>query len=69
MAQIIKPKRSETALSVPQAEDLQTHEIAMNVADQKIYTKAANGSVITLSSHVPGALTTDDLVAFSIALG
>jgi hypothetical protein len=69
MAQIIKPKRSETASSVPQAEDLQTHEIAMNVADQRIYTKAANGSVIILSSHVPGALTTDDLVAFSIALG
>lgn len=69
MAQIIKPKRSETALSVPQAEDLQTHEIAMNVADQKIYTKAANGTVVTIASHVPGALTTDDLVAFSIALG
>ena len=69
MAQIIKPKRSETALSVPQTDDLQTHEIAMNVADQKIYTKAANGSVVTLASHVPGALTTDDLVAFSIALG
>jgi len=69
MAQIIKPKRSETGLSVPQASDLQTHEIAMNVADQKIYTKAANGSVVTIASHVPGALTTDDLVAFSIALG
>lgn len=69
MAQIIKPKRSETALSVPQTSDLQTHEIAMNVADQKIYTKAANGSVVVLSSHVEGALTTDDLVAFSIALG
>lgn len=69
MAQIIKPKRSETALSVPQTEDLQTHEIAMNVADQKIYTKAANGTIVTLASHVPGALTTDDLVAFSIALG
>ena len=69
MAHVIKPKRSETASSVPQTSDLQTHEIAMNVADQKIYTKAANGSVVTLASHVEGALTTDDLVAFSIALG
>ena len=69
MAHVIKPKRSETASSVPQTSDLQTHEIAMNVADQKIYTKAANGSVVVLASHVPGALTTDDLVAFSIALG
>jgi hypothetical protein len=41
----------------------------MNVADQKIYTKKADGSIVTLASHVPGALTTDDLVAFSIALG
>ena len=69
MAQIIKPKRSETALSVPQTSDLQTNEIAINVADQKIYTKASNGSIVTVASHVPGALTTDDLVAFSIALG
>lgn len=69
MAQVIKPKRSETGSSVPQASDLQTHEIAMNVADQRIYTKKADGTVIILASHVPGALTTDDLVAFSIALG
>lgn len=69
MAQVIKPKRSETASSVPQASDLQTHEIAMNVADQRIYTKKADGTVVILASHVPGALTTDDLVAFSIALG
>ena len=69
MSHVIKPKRSETALSVPQPSDLQTNEMAVNVADQKIYTKAANGSVVTLASHVPGALTTDDLVAFSIALG
>lgn len=69
MAQVIKPKRSETALSVPQTSDLQTHEIAMNVADKRIYTKKADGSVVILASHVDGALTTDDLVAFSIALG
>ena len=69
MAQVIKPKRSETALSVPQTSDLQTHEIAMNVADQRIYTKKADGTVVILASHVEGALTADDLVAFSIALG
>jgi hypothetical protein len=69
MAQVIKPKRSETTNSVPQTSDLQTHEIAMNVADQRIYTKKADGTVVVLASHVDGALTTDDLVAFSIALG
>ncbi|MDA7548921.1 hypothetical protein N8774_00575 [Gammaproteobacteria bacterium] len=69
MAQVIKPKRSETTNSVPQTSDLQTHEIAMNVADKRIYTKKADGTVVILASHVDGALTTDDLVAFSIALG
>ena len=69
MSHVIKPKRSETASSVPQSSDLQTHELAMNVADQKSYTKKADGSIVILASHVPGALTTDDLVAFSIALG
>ena len=69
MAHILKPKRSEVVGSVPESSDLATHELAMNVADQKIYTKKADGSIVTLASHVPGALTTDDLVAFSIALG
>ena len=69
MAQVIKPKRSETAGAVPGTDDLQTHEIAMNVLEKKVYTKAANGSIITIASHNPDQLTTQDLLAFSIALG
>mgnify|MGYP000262378851 FL=1 len=69
MAQIIKPKRSETAGAAPGTDDLQTHEIAMNVHEKKVYTKAANGSIITIASHNPDQLTTQDLLAFSIALG
>ena len=65
----IRPKRSETASSVPSSGDLEVGEVAINSADQKIYTKKADGTVVVLASHVPGALTTDDLVAFSIALG
>ena len=67
MAHVIKPKRSETGGSVPAAEDLQTHEIAMNVADGKIYTKAANGSIVTVGSS--GGQTEDDVLALAIALG
>jgi len=48
---------------------LQTHEIAMNVHEKKVYTKAANGSIITIASHNPDQLTTQDLLAFAIALG
>ena len=69
MSQVIKVKRSETASSAPGTDDLQTHEIAMNVTDQKIYTKAANGSIVTVASHNPDQLTQADLLAFSIALG
>ena len=69
MAQIIKPKRSETAGAAPGTDDLQIHEIAMNVHEKKVYTKAANGSIITIASHNPDQLTTQDLLAFSIALG
>ena len=32
MAHVIKPKRSETASSVPQSSDLETHEIAIKIA-------------------------------------
>ena len=67
MAHVIKPKRSETATSVPQSSDLETHEIAMNVTDGKIYTKAANGSIVTVGSS--GGQTEDDVLALAIALG
>ena len=67
MAHVIKPKRSETSSSVPQSSDLETHEIAMNVTDGKIYTKAANGSIVTVGSA--GGQTEDDVLALAIALG
>ena len=46
MAQVIKIKRSESAASTPSTSDLATHEIAMNTADQKIYTKDSNGNIV-----------------------
>ena len=67
MSQIIKPKRSETSGNIPESSDLQTHEIAMNIADGKIYTKAANGSIVTIGSS--GGQTEDDVLALAIALG
>jgi hypothetical protein len=67
MAHVIKPKRSETSGNIPESSDLQTHEIAMNIADGKIYTKAANGSIVTIGSS--GGQTEDDVLALAIALG
>ena len=45
MATVIKPKRSETALSVPAANSLAVGELAMNVTDGKFYTKTTGGVV------------------------
>ena len=46
MSTVIKPKRSETALSVPSAGSLATGELAMNITDGKFYTKNTGGSVV-----------------------
>ena len=71
MATVIKPKRSETALSVPAANSLAIGELAMNVADGKFYTKKTDNSVVeiggagsvTLANVMTnGASTTVDLL-------
>ena len=70
MAQLIKIKRSETAKSAPSTSDLATHEIAMNVNDQKIYTKNAAGNIVTVASHSSTTgISEEDALALSIALG
>ena len=69
MAQVIKIKRSESSSSVPSSSDLATHEIAMNTADQKIYTKDSGGNIVEVASHAESIATEDDILAFTIALG
>ena len=39
MAIVIKPKRSETADSAPGTSDIVDGEIAVNIADKKIYIR------------------------------
>jgi hypothetical protein len=66
MSHVIKIKRSETAGSVPQASDLQTHELAMNVSDKTIYTKNSSGAIVTMTS---AGISEGEALALSIALG
>ena len=70
MATVIKPKRSETALSVPAANSLAVGELAMNVTDGKFYTKTSGGVVremggaaaVTLQNvTTSGATTNQDI--------
>ena len=70
MPTVIKPKRSETALSVPAASSLAVGELAMNVTDGKFYTKTSGGIVkevggagaVTLNSvTTAGASSSNDI--------
>jgi len=45
----IKPKRSYTAGAVPTTSDLDTHEIAISWADNKLFGKNAAGQILTVS--------------------
>ena len=66
MSHVIKIKRSETPGSVPGVGDLETHEIAMNVSDQKIYTKNASGDIVQIAA---AGISESEALALSIALG
>jgi hypothetical protein len=52
MATIIKLKRSETASSIPDAEDLAVGEIAVNTADKLFYTKTAGNQIVSVANFV-----------------
>ena len=71
MATVIKPKRSEVALSVPGSSSLAVGELAMNVTEGKFYTKtSANavkemggaGSVTLQNVTTNGASSTNDIL-------
>ena len=70
MPTVIKPKRSEVALSVPASGSLAVGELAMNVTDGKFYTKTSGGVVkevggagaVTLNSvTTAGASSSNDI--------
>jgi len=50
MAIVIKPKKSETASSIPTTNDLAVGEICINVVDQKIYTRKSDDSIVIVGS-------------------
>ena len=65
MANVIKLKRSETSSSIPGTSDLVVGEVCMNVADQRIYTKKSDNSIVIIGSHgltdLDGSVTTAKL--------
>ena len=55
MATVIKPKKSETANSVPTTSDIGVGEMAVNTADKKIYIRDSSDDIVTLGSAAAGA--------------
>jgi len=54
MANTIILKKSSVAGAIPAAAQLQPGELAVNLADAKLYTKRADGTVITVGSSAAG---------------
>lgn len=76
MATVFKPKRSFTAAAVPTLQQIGRGELAINVADRKIYVRdesggntPANDQVVVLANFDSAAATIDDAIVFAIALG
>ena len=67
MPTVIKPKRSETALSIPAANSLAVGELAMNVTDGKFYTKTSGGTVKEMGGA--GSVTLNDVVTNGATAG
>ena len=59
MTIVLKPKKSETASSVPTTSDLAVGEICMNIADRKIYTRKSDDSIVVVGSHVDATVGGD----------
>ena len=71
MTTIIKPKRSSVASSIPTSANLEVGELAINIPDGKLYTKATDGTIkelggagsVTLQGATnAGNVTTNNLV-------
>ena len=54
MGNVIKIKRSESAGTVPTTSSLAVGEICMNIADQKLYTRKSDNSIVTISDVADG---------------
>ena len=67
MAQIIKPKRTTSSGNVPDTSDLSTGEIAVNLADKKLYVRDTSTNILELTTRTVSAL--DDTTITSVSNG
>ena len=60
MSLVIKPKRKETT-GAPTASDLAVGELAMNLADTQLYSKKADGTVVTFTTSGDNAFFAEEV--------
>lgn len=62
MATTVQHKRSETSGSAPSSGSLAEGELALNLADGKIYSKNSSGAVVQMISYDADLFTVPDAV-------
>lgn len=68
MANILKPKRSSVASSIPTTSNLADGEMAVNSADKKIYVRDGTEIIEVANNQVSeGGVTEEEALAYSIA--
>jgi len=67
MANVIKPKRTTSSGNVPSTSNLSTGEIAVNLADKKLYVRDTSTNILELTTRTVSAL--DDTTISSPSTG
>lgn len=68
MANVLKPKRSSVASSIPTTSNLADGEMAINSADKKIYVRDGAEIVeVANNQATEGSVTEEEALAYSIA--
>ena len=67
MATIIKPKRTTVGGNVPTTSEIVSGEIAVNLADKKLYVRDAGDNILELTTRTVSAL--DDTTISSVSDG
>jgi hypothetical protein len=67
MANVIKPKRTTSSGNVPTTSEITNGEIAVNLADKKLYVRDTGTNILELTTRTVSAL--DDTTITSVANG
>ena len=67
MANVIKPKRTTSSGNVPSTSDITTGEMAVNLADKKLYVRDTSTNILELTTRTVSAL--DDTTITSVSDG